>query len=506
MAAALSLGCQRELPPLGEALVVVDTDLPVPGIADHLRVDLYTPDRATWYVSRDVPTPDPSDWPVSFSVYDPETAAPHQVVLRLRAYKGGVVRDYRGERYTPRAMGGGAGTPAPIAPIPAGETPRLLDLNGMDITPASEPQPYVTVDRLMQIDLQPGVRGSVRLVLRGSCAGTMADLADGTTCVDTENVSVQIPDAALDPDLSRPTTSLQGTFGAETPCTATPRTGTTLPDGTPLFDEEACVPGRLFIFGSALSFGRGPASDVPQRVAILPPFLMDRYEVTVARWRDAIAHGFSPDGGPLPNAGALDFTSPAALAACTWSSIPMGRETLPLNCVGSSVARSFCKLAGGDLPTEAQREYVAMDAGRDAQTRYPWGDDAPTCQRAVYARQIASLLDGHLTDCNKYGKGLAAAGAVAGAGGDVAMGTGIVDLAGSLTEILRDTFASLDSACWASQGLESPTCVDPSSSDAVLRGGSWADNAVALPGDVRDVMVAGETTPVVGFRCVRPAQ
>jgi len=71
LGAVLALGCSRELPPLGEALVVVDTDLPVPGIAGRLRVDLYTADRSAWYVSREIDTPDPSDWPVSFSVYDP---------------------------------------------------------------------------------------------------------------------------------------------------------------------------------------------------------------------------------------------------------------------------------------------------------------------------------------------------------------------------------------------------------------------------------------------------
>jgi formylglycine-generating enzyme required for sulfatase activity len=179
---------------------------------------------------------------------------------------------------------------------------------------------------------------------------------------------------------------------------------------------------------------------------------------------------------------------------------------LPINCVSTDAARSFCKFAGGDLPTEAQREYVAMDAGRDAKTPYPWGDAMPTCQRAVYARQIMSLLNNHATDCNTVGQGLPAEDAVAGDGGDVAVGTGLVDLAGSLSEILSDTFASFGSACWASQGLESPSCVDPSSSRLTLRGGHWAANSASLTGDVRDPIAASGTAPVVGFRCARPAQ
>src|SRR6185503_20940434 len=83
--AALALGCQRELPPRGEALVIVDTDLPVPRIVNRLRVDLYTADRGTWYASREIPTLDPSEWPVSFSLYNPEGDEARTVVLRLRA-------------------------------------------------------------------------------------------------------------------------------------------------------------------------------------------------------------------------------------------------------------------------------------------------------------------------------------------------------------------------------------------------------------------------------------
>src|SRR5262249_27231123 len=146
--------------------------------------------------------------------------------------------------------------------------------------------------------------------------------------------------------------------------------------------------------------------------------------------------------------------------------------------------------------------YVAMDAGRSVKTPYPWGDDAPTCQRVIYARQANGSLDNHATDCNHLGLGFPPADAVAGDPGDVAKGTGVVDLSRSLSEITGDTFAPLDSACWASQPLESPSCVDPSSTSLTLRGGSWADNAATLTGDVRDHLVPNATAPVLGFRCV----
>ena len=132
-AAALALaGCTEELPPLGEAIVVVDTDLPVPTLAGELRVDLYTRDpdtggAARWYQSRTIPLPDPRDWPVSFSVFNPEGETARTALVRLRTYPRGRLRDYRGERFLP--------PPPPSLPLdapyrppdpPADEAPRLV--------------------------------------------------------------------------------------------------------------------------------------------------------------------------------------------------------------------------------------------------------------------------------------------------------------------------------------------------------------------------------------------
>src|SRR5262249_48754311 len=153
----LAAGCQAELAPRGEALVVVDTDLAVPRLVNRLRIDVYTDDRTTWYVSREVPTLDVGAWPLSFSAYDPDDARSRAVVLRLRAYRAGLVRDYPGARSTPRATDPSTSDPAPIADAPEGETPRLLGADGNDIPPPSEPQPLVTVDRLVRIALTPGV-------------------------------------------------------------------------------------------------------------------------------------------------------------------------------------------------------------------------------------------------------------------------------------------------------------------------------------------------------------
>jgi formylglycine-generating enzyme required for sulfatase activity len=94
-------GSVATLPPYGEALVSVDTDMPSSDLVGRLRVDLYTED-GVWFESRDIGRSDPRDWPASFSVYSDDTTRVRRVLVRLRSYPEGVTRRYEGERYAPR--------------------------------------------------------------------------------------------------------------------------------------------------------------------------------------------------------------------------------------------------------------------------------------------------------------------------------------------------------------------------------------------------------------------
>src|SRR5450755_1204790 len=102
-------------PPLGEVLVVADTDLAVPRMVGRLRVDLYTT-NGTWYGSRDLTLPHPSDWPASFAVQLADGQPATDVVLRLRAYAEAKVRDYLGERFSDRPATCDDGTCAGVSP------------------------------------------------------------------------------------------------------------------------------------------------------------------------------------------------------------------------------------------------------------------------------------------------------------------------------------------------------------------------------------------------------
>jgi formylglycine-generating enzyme required for sulfatase activity len=403
--------------------------------------------------------PDPEDWPVSFSFYDPSDRDDRTFVARLRVYP----------------------------------------LNKTD------PDPALTIDRLVRIHLQPGVRGSVRVVLRGSCFGMPADLDGLRTCVDTEGRYDPVETAALDPDMKIPATSVQGTL-AQQPCALDVR-----PPSTSLFDEEVCVSAGAFVFGNLNQFGEqvGAASaslfanGTPERVALITPFRMDRFEVTVGRWKDALAHGFVPsetptiNEQPIPTSDTQDPTHDTRY--CTFRNAP-DRDSYPINCVSWDAASEFCKFEGGSLPTEAQWEWVAQALGRAHKTDYPWGNDQPTCDMAIFARQNVPYDTCHIAPVNlEYGprpeddphgdKGA----------------LGVVNLAGSMAEWIADGFQDFRDACWTGASLTNPRCdhFDMDGRVSVRGGGWWGPWENLLSGWRQGTLRRGLTQ--VGFRCVRGA-
>jgi len=513
LALTVVTGCSRELPPLGEAVVVVDTDLPVPTLAGELRIDLYTRDPETggaerWYASRTIALPDPRDWPVSFSVYNPDEEGERMGLMRLRVYPRGRLRDYHGERFLP--------PPPPSLPVELpyrppepkdDEGPRLV-VDGVDVTPPTEPQPGVSVDRLVRLGLEEGEVGEARVTLFGECAGTMADLHGARSCVASEKVLEPIADLSLQPRSTLPPSSLQGTFAPTTACQRAPRA----PSGPPYHDDQICVPGGAFIFGNLEAFGIAEASGVPERLVELPPFLIDRYEVTVARLRRALDEGLEKvDGSPQANALPIDVTAePTAATFCTYTAAPGPREDYPVNCVSYAMARAFCQFYGGDLPSEAQWEYVAQVAGRARETPYPWGGTPPRCDQVVFGvvdAGVSALLGGDQCVAeDKSNVGPAPVTTYAGEGGDLSLGLGVVGLGGNLHELMLDDFLALDSVFWAGARLRSPVCDIDDPEARSMRGGTWSANAsVVYPGLRNKYLLSGlDLFTTLGFRCVWP--
>ncbi|MDB4930677.1 MAG: Protein kinase [Myxococcaceae bacterium] len=110
------------------------------------------------------------------------------------------------------------------------------------------------------------------------------------------------------------------------------------------------IPAGMFLMGSTLE---GPVHGVR-----LSAFCLDATEVTVTAYRRCPG-----------------CTAPATTSYCNWG--VSGRDDHPINCVDWSQSRAYCQWQGGDLPTEAQWEYVRRGvSGR----LFPWGNDAPSTQ------------------------------------------------------------------------------------------------------------------------------
>ncbi len=497
------------LAPLGEVEIVVDTDMPVPRLVSRLRVDVYAEPRVSWLESREFLRASPADWPTSFVVYSPEPDRGGSILVRLRAYLDGKVRDYRGERY---AESPPEGDPGAIAPVPAATNlPRLLDATGRDITPLSEPQPLLTIDRLVRVAVTPGLKQRATVVLHGECVGVMADVPGGRTCADDprQRVRADVTPVPRTTDALGP--SVAGTFDPypPAPCDLPTRTPTTLPDGTPLYDDEVCVPKGVFVFGWP-EFAADLIAQLgqPERMARVPAFRMDRNEVTVGRWRRALAEGFAPpaDGvavndAPLPTDPASIIPDPSRTTQCTYTSVPMGRETYPVLCVTWDAAQAFCRFYGGDLPLEVEWAYAAQAAARPAPTAYPWsGSDSelPPCSRAVFGRGLSFESD----VCGSLGLGPQPVDTAIGPDGDLS-GLRIANLGGSASEWMRDDTGPLNSICWMRNALDLPRCSNPAAYDKQFRGGSWLAPPAGVPSARRYGWSHAEAHLDIGFRCVR---
>jgi formylglycine-generating enzyme required for sulfatase activity len=444
----------RALPPTPQVVLAIDTDLPVPLAVSSVRVDLFD-ENGAWFDSADFARPDPADWPVSFGLSSER--APRRLWVRLRAYPTGQLRDYHDE------------------------APRLVK-DGVDVTPASVPWALVAVDRLVALDLVPDAVKHVRITLTGSCLGASARFGPrpddaATSCIDTEKTLLPVTPAALadDPDA---TPSRVGTWLAE-PCPTTDSPG-----------ERICIPGGATVLGTLDLLSGVELAAEPVRTFGLHRFAIDRFEATVGRMRDATARGFVPPDALLANDGPL---ATSGNGTCTWSTTPRDRESFALNCVSWATARAFCKFLGGDLPTEAQWEHAATVAGRTHKTRYPWGDDEPTCDRAAYGRANG----GH---CLSLGE---TPPPPADSKNDLTP-LGVVALGGGLSEWVVDKAVPYDDACWIDAPIVDPRC-EPAESDAksVIRGADYVlPEMIAATARLVDVRTT-RTNPL-GFRCVYP--
>lgn len=461
---ALAPACSED--EVRSLVVSITTDLPALELSTRTRIDLFT-DAGSWFDTRDVDTSDPKAFPVSFGV-----ARGSIVRARIRIYPGAHT--------------------VPFATV----SNRRLVREGVDRTPATEPEPSLAIDRLVRIDTQAIAEDHVGVYLVGACAGTPANLTTWESCIAKERTR-----EALSALIAAPPSPSE----LRAPCTQAESAA-----------AHVCIPGGVFVLGDHRDDIDYPPEEFlsprTERLARVRKFWIDRTEFTVARYRAALARGFKPkEVAPAENDGPFK-PLPTSPKACTFSATPQGRESFALSCTSWVTFRALCQFEGGDLPTEAQWEYVARSAGKAGnvgQRRYPWGDDEPTCDLALFGRtsgtgcptapwpselavEDASHAPTFPTDTTSLG---------------------VLGLAGSLSEFVLDSVAEYTDECWANASWDGLTCTGPypdprTATDPALRrvarGGSWIAPGPFVRGSTR--IRAALASPFYGARCAYASQ
>lgn len=199
-------------------------------------------------------------------------------------------------------------------------------------------------------------------------------------------------------------------------------------------------------------------------------FHIDKYEVTVSRYRPCVDIGLCPTPAPEP------------MSVATWD-VP-GKEEAPVVGISWDAARTFCSWEGRRLCSEAEWEKAAR--GTDGRL-YPWGNTPPTCTYAV----LSDIAEGGTCPRN--------APVLVGSRPAGASPYGALDMAGNIFEWVEDGYhetysgAPIDGSAW------------PGTDDRHIdRGGSYVTAAKYLRTSFRAVSLDGAFVDNdLGFRCCR---
>jgi formylglycine-generating enzyme required for sulfatase activity len=286
--------------------------------------------------------------------------------------------------------------------------------------------------------------------------------------------------------------------------------------------------------------------------ATVSSYRLDKYLVTVGRFRQFVNSVLPPNGGTgwLPAKGSgkhthlnggeglVDVGAPSEagpvyesgwvmsddgniaptntnLASCspysTWTNSVGSQENLPVNCVNWYEAYAFCIWDGGFLPSEAEWEYAA--AGGSQQREYPWGS-TPSGNSVGYQYAIYGSADpggDGWTGCSNYpGGSCKTSGNLTDIApvGTAALGAGLwghLDMAGDVFEWTMDIYNGYVTPCsdcaLLTLRVESGGGVGD---ERVVRGGDFGLSLQFLLPPVR-FYTGGRSVLVgdTGFRCAR---
>jgi formylglycine-generating enzyme required for sulfatase activity len=258
---------------------------------------------------------------------------------------------------------------------------------------------------------------------------------------------------------------------------------------------------------------RSGGKDYP---AMVSTFCLDKYEITVGRFRAFVKAGMGAQSNPpVTGVGAhasiersgwdanwnamLPQSTDALVAAVkcnltfqVWTDEPGANENRPMNCITWYEAMAFCAWDGGYLPTEAEWNYAAT--GGDQQRAYPWSSPAASLavdgSYASYNDGIDCVGDGMsgctLTDLVPVGMKPKGNGR-----------WGQSDLAGNVYEWTLDWDTEYVTPCTDCAALTTPPY-------RIRRGGDFGDPTRYLRAGDRNGDDPKTRAGYIGARCGRP--